>query len=114
MQDEITGHDAPQGVPAGLGAGFGEGLGEGLGEALDAPADPVSDPGPGERSGLSSRIAEELLDDVPEDLAGAGAAVRSPAPDLARAVEIDDPSRAVGDDPEKPIHGSFAEEFERR
>jgi hypothetical protein len=114
MHEATTGREASQGVPAGLGDGYGEGLGEGLGEALDAPADPLSDPGPGERSGLSSRIAEELLDDLPEDLAGAGSEVRSPAPDLARAVEIDDPSRAVGDDPGKPIHGSFAEEFERR
>lgn len=96
-----SGLDAPEGVTSGLD------------EALDAPEDPRGDPGPGERSGLSSRIAEELLDGMPEDLAGAGAAPDAAVPDVARAVEIDDPSRAVGDDPARPIHGSFAEEFER-
>ncbi|WP_139344544.1 hypothetical protein [Rathayibacter sp. VKM Ac-2630] len=106
MQDTTSGFGA-----SGLDAP--EGARSGLDEALDAPEDPLGDPGPGERSGLSSRIAEELLDGLPEDLAGAGAGPVTAAPDLARAVEIDDPSRAVGDDPARPIHGSFAEEFER-
>jgi hypothetical protein len=99
--------------PGSSGPDAPEGRTTGLDEALDAPIDPRGDPGPGERSGLSSRIAEELLDGIPEDLAGAGAGPAAAAPDLARAVEIDDPSRAVGDDPDRPIHGSFAEEFER-
>lgn len=83
----------------------------GLEKAVAAPIDPATDPGPGERSGLSSRIAEELLDDglgpFEEDEAGATSAP-------ARAVEIDDPARAVGDDPAHPIHGTLAQEFEAR
>ncbi|QHC67732.1 hypothetical protein GSU68_14935 [Rathayibacter sp. VKM Ac-2759] len=109
----------------------------GIDEALASPADPAGDPGPGERSGLSSRIAEEILsgaDDFgaedfgaePSGAAESGAAsdgddaaVGAPpaagaAPAGLRAVEIDDPARAVGDDPENPIHGSMAAEFEAR
>ncbi|SMH28871.1 hypothetical protein SAMN06295885_0242 [Rathayibacter oskolensis] len=101
----------------------------GLEQAFAAPQDPLGDPGPGERSGLSSRIAEELLDGGAEvigadtvgtdpngsetpgaDTSGADTA----APPVLRAVEIDDPARAVGDDPANPIHGSTAAEFERR
>ncbi|KQQ05433.1 hypothetical protein ASG06_02280 [Rathayibacter sp. Leaf185] len=102
----------------------------GLGEALAAPADPAGDPGPGERSGLSSRIAEDILsgtgdfgaegsgaEEFGAELYGAPAS-DAPAGDAApidlRAVEIDDPARAVGDDPDHPIHGSFAQEFEAR
>ncbi|KZX20061.1 hypothetical protein [Rathayibacter tanaceti] len=79
----------------------------GLEEALAAPVDPETDPGPGERSGLSSRIAQELLEDgFGLDSAG------DPPP--ARPVEVDDPARSVGDDPDDPIHGSMSGEFERR
>ena len=83
----------------------------GLEEAFAAPRDALSDPGPGERSGLSSRIAEELLDDG----LGPFAADAGDAPlASSRAVEVDDPARAVGDDPAHPIHGSMAGEFEER
>jgi hypothetical protein len=80
----------------------------GLEAALAAPVDELTDPGPGERSGLSSRIAEDLLDGVSEMIGGDA--------DLApgRAVEIDDPARAVGDDPAHPIHGTLRQEFESR
>lgn len=81
----------------------------GLEQALAAPGDALSDPGPGERSGLSSRIAEEILDDGWEQSTGEGT---TGAPE--RAPEIDDPARAVGDDPAHPIHGSMAGEFEER
>ena len=80
----------------------------GLEAALAAPVDPLTDPGPGERSGLSSRIAEELLDGVSETIGG------DAAPALTRSAEIDDPARAVGDDPAHPIHGTFSGEFETR
>ena len=80
----------------------------GLEEALAAPVDSLTAPGPGERSGLSSRIAEELLDGVSDTIGG------DAAPALRRAPEIDDPARAVGDDPAQPIHGSFSAEFEKR
>ncbi|WP_146083016.1 hypothetical protein [Rathayibacter sp. AY1E8] len=79
----------------------------GLEQAFAAPVDPESDPGPGERSGLSSRIAQELL----EDGFGLDASDEEPP---SRAVEIDDPARAVGDDPAQPVHGSMSGEFERR
>lgn len=83
----------------------------GLEKAVAAPIDPATDPGPGERSGLSSRIAEELLDD---GLGPFEADEPGEATVPARAVEIDDPARAVGDDPAHPIHGSMAQEFEAR
>ncbi|NRG40560.1 hypothetical protein GTU73_04120 [Rathayibacter sp. VKM Ac-2804] len=80
----------------------------GLEAALAAPVDAMTDPGPGERSGLSSRIAEELLDGTSEMIGG------DAAPALTRSVEIDDPARAVGDDPAHPIHGTLRQEFETR
>lgn len=93
-----TPQDQPEAAPSGID------------QALAAPADPLSDPGPGERSGLSSRVAEELLDDGaygPEDIV-------DPDTSTTRAVEIDDPARAVGDDPAHPIHGTMSAEFEQR
>jgi hypothetical protein len=60
----------------------------------------LSDPGPGERSGLSSVVAAELMDDT------------MAAVDAEQAIE-EMPEFGVGDDPEHPIHGSMAGEFEQ-